>query len=114
MLNGDPVKYTSQEMNNSSFDETSGLNAVEIVGEDGLVKNPATEAKQDSIIGLQANRVSIVGDYLYEGNAVPGSATSSAVWQVSRFDKVNLVTVWADGDTNFNNVWDDHLTLNYI
>ena len=50
MLNGDPTKYTSQEMNNSSFDELTGINTVEIVGADGIVKNPATEAKQDDEI----------------------------------------------------------------
>ena len=67
----------------------------------------------DEIIGLKANIIVDAGGYLYEGNAVPGSATSSAVWQVSRFDKVNLITVWADGNTASDNIFDDYLTLTY-
>ena len=98
---GSPIKHTSQAIDNWSFDESLGVSMVEIIGSDGAV------------VGEKANILAIVGDYIYEGNAAPGSATSSAVWQVSRFDKVNLITVWSDGNTASDNIWDDYLTLTY-
>lgn len=38
-----PHVHTSQEIDNSSFDETLGVSMVEIIGADGVLKNPATE-----------------------------------------------------------------------
>lgn len=84
-----------------SFDDELKVQMVEIIGADGAV------------VGEKANIIVDTGGYLYEGNAAPGSATSSAVWQVSRFDKTNLITVWADGNTASDNVWDDYATLTY-
>lgn len=37
------TKYTSQNIDNMSFDETLGVSMVEIIGADGVLKNPATE-----------------------------------------------------------------------
>ena len=64
------------------------------------------------------------GGVTYIGKAAPGSATSAAVWQLSRltegqiFDTGDDVKVeWADkGDgpnANFDKVWDDRLTYAY-
>ena len=41
MLNN-PHVHTEQEILNSSFDETLGVSMVEIIGADGVLKNPAT------------------------------------------------------------------------
>jgi hypothetical protein len=48
IING--VRHTSQEMDNSSFDETLGVNMVEIIGSDGNLKNPATSDNQDTLL----------------------------------------------------------------
>lgn len=51
---------------------------------------------------------------LYLGKAPVGSATSSAVWQIAKLDTTSgLVKTWADGNSNFDNVWDDILTITY-
>ncbi|MCB1711298.1 MAG: hypothetical protein KDH96_02095, partial [Candidatus Riesia sp.] len=51
---------------------------------------------------------------LYIGKAPVGSATSSAVWQIAKLDTTSgLVKTWADGNSNFDNVWDDILTITY-
>lgn len=51
---------------------------------------------------------------LYVGKAVVGSATSSAVWQISKLDTSSgLIKTWADGNADFDNVWDDILTITY-
>ena len=55
---------------------------------------------------------------LYIGRADPGSAESAAVWSISRsaiesgLDN-DTTTTWADGDADFDNVWDDRLILTY-
>ena len=46
------TKYSSQNIDNMSFDESLGVSMVEIIGADGVLKNPATEDKQDSQIVL--------------------------------------------------------------
>ena len=51
----------------------------------------------------------------YEGMAVPGSATSAAVWRIKRVGTVasDVTVLWADGNANFDNIWDNRLALSY-
>ena len=52
----------------------------------------------------------------YIGLAKPGTATSAASWQIKKLVySGSLVTeiLFADGDTNFDNVWDDRTSLSY-
>lgn len=65
-----------------------------------------------------AERVDFISaTLLYRGEAVPGTLESEAKWRIRRItigaDK-DTTTEWADGDADFNNVWDDRLSLNYI
>lgn len=52
---------------------------------------------------------------IYRGFAVPGSATSAAVWAIQRATINGDVTTyeWAGGDRSFDNIWDDRDTLSY-
>lgn len=50
------------------------------------------------------------------GWAPPSKLTSDAVWKISKqtFSGSNLVRrQWADGNTKFDNVWDDRAILSY-
>lgn len=52
----------------------------------------------------------------YIGEAQPGSDTSAAVWRVREliYSGTQLTQViWADGDTKFDNIWDNRGTLTY-
>lgn len=51
----------------------------------------------------------------YVGNAPVGSATSAAAWQISRIViSGNDVTItYADGDADFDNIWDNRTGLSY-
>ena len=51
----------------------------------------------------------------YIGNAPVGSETSASAWQIFRVvTSGNDVTVtYADGDANFDNIWDDRTGLSY-
>jgi len=55
---------------------------------------------------------------LYIGRAEPGAVEADAVWSISRSviasgDDNDTVQTWADGDSNFDNDWDNHLTHGY-
>ena len=52
----------------------------------------------------------------YVGKAVAGSSTSQAVWNISKFTvSGNTITTKtsADGDFNYDNIWDNRASLNY-
>jgi hypothetical protein len=52
----------------------------------------------------------------YRGEAAPGSATSAAVWRIRKltFGPGDDVTItWADGNSSFDNVWDNRAALTY-
>lgn len=53
----------------------------------------------------------------YVGIAKPGTATSSAGWQIKKmtYDASNRVTdvKWAGGNAKFNKIWDSRATYSY-
>lgn len=51
----------------------------------------------------------------YVGKATPGTATSAGTWQVQRLTDTGsgLTVEWADGDDEFDNVWDSRAGLSY-
>ena len=51
----------------------------------------------------------------YIGFADPGTDTSAAAWRIQRLTESgnDLTVEWADGNTAFDNVWDDRATLAY-
>lgn len=53
---------------------------------------------------------------IYIGEAVPGALSSAASWRIKRvsfFGDGDSSTLWADGNANFDNIWDNHLALSY-
>lgn len=57
---------------------------------------------------------SVTATTYYIGKSTPGTATSAAAWQILKLDEASgTVITWADGDTEFNNVWDDRQSLSY-
>lgn len=51
----------------------------------------------------------------YVGKAAIASATSAAVWQIQKIDETTgMIITWADGDSSFNNIWDNRASLTYV
>jgi len=95
--------------------------------------NPATEEKQDDIITAieeiaeaseiqpttEAPQAMIVDEVsaalTYQGWAVVGAATNAAIWRIRRISVAGVITTidWADGDSNYDNVWDNRAALSY-
>lgn len=55
------------------------------------------------------------GGVTYVGEALPGTTTDTDSWRIKRITEVgtDVSIEWADGDSNFDNVWDDRLSLSY-
>jgi len=53
------TKYTSQYIDNMSFDDELKVSMVEIIGADGVLKNPASEETMQKIAGLDYDTTSI-------------------------------------------------------
>jgi len=55
----------------------------------------------------------------YFGWAIPGSDTTAgkadARWKIKKIDSTSnpTKTVWADGDTEYDNIWDNRASLSY-
>lgn len=58
-------------------------------------------------------RVDEQSTYTYIGRASPGSATSADTWQIKRITNASGDIDWADGNIDFDNVWDDRAGLSY-
>jgi hypothetical protein len=54
---------------------------------------------------------------IFIGEAPPGSLTSDPVWRIRQIVYVPgpnpSQIIWADGDTNFDNIWDNRASLSY-
>ena len=71
------------------------------------------------ILGLdmQYNKlVDVVGTYTYIGEALPGTATSSATWRIKRIETLSggdLNILWASGSSDFNKIWNNRASFAY-
>lgn len=67
--------------------------------------------------GGMAQQVDDTGSTLYQGWAEPGSATSGALWRIRRVVSSGTPTdtaiTFADGNRNFDNIWDNRAALSY-
>ena len=89
---------------------------VNVANTDGL----ATEDKQDDIITALGDssdsmlEVASAGNFTYIGTATIASSTSAAVWKIYRVDVLSGVEIlWADGNNNEDNIWDNYAALTY-
>lgn len=55
------------------------------------------------------------GTTTYVGEAKTGALVSAASWRIQKISKSGSITtiVWADGDTNFDNIWANRASLTY-
>lgn len=85
-----------------------------------LVTGPLTDAElRASAVPVTAAEYIMQFDpasdpLLYLGLAAPGSSTASAVWQITRYDVTSgVIALYADGNTSFDNVWNNRGSLSY-
>lgn len=77
-------------------------------GEGGLVR----EITEDLLTYVTEKSSDNLVTYL--GSAVPGTATSAAAWQIMEIDENSgTIITYADGNADFDNVWDNRESLSY-
>lgn len=86
-----PHRHTEQEILNSSFDETLGVSITEIIGADGVLKNPATEEKQDTI-------VTALGESAITATSVDASSSGdNTIVSITNIPKLYYICLSANG-----------------
>jgi hypothetical protein len=59
-------------------------------------------------------RIDNTGTYQYFGYAPIASDESGSVWKISRLTSANpQALLWADGNSNYDNVWANRASLSY-
>jgi len=105
------TKYTSQYIDNMSFDDALKTKVTQVVDHAGNFVSPATE---ETLAANYATKVTVSGLVTYVGKAAAGSAQASAVWQAKKIDETTgVVITFADGNASFDNVGTDLTSLSY-
>ena len=75
----------------------------------GLITNSTTNIKRTTGID------EVDGNTTYFGFAKLGTASSEAKWQIFKLSKTGTTSMlqYADGDTRYDNIWDNRLSLTY-
>lgn len=109
------VAESLQKLFHKSRDDKYDILAFMMIGEDGSTARRLKVSNDGTLtLGDYALQIAIAGNVYYIGEAAPGSATSGAVWRVRKLDKSSGVDLkWADGNANFDNVWDNYSSLSY-
>jgi hypothetical protein len=66
----------------------------------------------DPALALIVDSTTTAG-FTYLCEAQPGTAAATAAWRISKITDATGVTVWADGNGNFDNVAADRASLTY-
>jgi hypothetical protein len=76
------------------------------------VSFPATQQTLEQALAILIDEASAT--VLYIGEAAPGSPQGDALWRIKKIDTTSgMVLTWADGNTNFDNVWTGRAGLSY-
>jgi len=112
-------KYDEQEIANKEHDDSLSVKKVQPYGWDG---SNAVAIKVDSdgnvVVSTKESGLRIddsVANTLYIGECAVGStgSTSSAIWKIQKIDTSSINIKWADGNTSYDNIWDNRTSLTY-
>ena len=99
--------------------QTDGITITTLIGSSGVGGGGGTGED----VATYTKRVDFIADTpsagqttVYKGWALPGIATSTAAWRVTRTilaSDDDVEELFADGNANFDNVWDNRASLSY-
>lgn len=111
------TKHTLQNLFNWSWDDTKKLLGIGMVGWDGTTAQfLKTDSSGNTVTTSKDEQTKITesGSYTYVAKAPVGTAQASALWKAYRIDETSgLVILFADGNTNYDNVATDLTALTY-
>jgi hypothetical protein len=116
----DSVTIYAPNNNTTAIPVSGSIDIVSLPGtvqaDIGAIKT-AIESVNTKTTGPVALRFDNATDPIaYKGEANAGTATSAATWRISRITAAGdgSVTIeWADGNPNFDNIWNNRTSLSY-
>lgn len=99
-------EYTLEHIANKSFDKTTQMNAIQVLGFDGTSNLQRQLADNLQIYAVDS------GGYNYFCFAPIGTALATAGWMVFRVDSSGN-KIYADGSADFKQIATDPTVLNY-
>lgn len=109
------IQQTQQEMGNQSFDSLFDISVIE-----PLEYVPAGNATPATLVRPLAYTIATrlddttTANVTYVGRARIGENTAHAVWQIHKINQASgMIITWADGNAEFDNVWDNRASLTY-
>jgi hypothetical protein len=103
--------WAPQELSQTEISEVTSTKSGSKNGMDAVIISPVetTSAIYATIIDEPSSSTT------YVGVAETGSDESLAVWQIKKISVSGAVTkiTWADGNSDFDNVWADRASLTY-
>lgn len=99
-----------------------GVTTTNVSGKDSLdvnVTDISINATNDSIetrsLAMKTALDEASTTVTYVGEAATGTAANAALWRIKRLTQSGTVLMieWADGNGNFDNIWDSRATLSY-
>lgn len=74
--------------------------------------NAQGEVRVEPVYAVRLDSPSLTITYI--GEAAIGSLSSSASWRIKKLDESAGVSItWADGNSSFDNIWDNRASLTY-
>jgi hypothetical protein len=115
------ISKSEQRVLNNSFDEKYKVLVTELVAENfaGDAINRLKSGPNGGLLNEkvpQAKKITVSGSITYIAVASPGTAQSSALWQVQKIDESvagTTIITWADGNANYDNIATDLTALTY-
>jgi hypothetical protein len=74
-----------------------------------------SNSQEDALANLNIQLDVVDATVTYIGYAQPGALTSAASWKIKKITTTgdDIAITWADGNVNFDNIWNDHASLTY-
>lgn len=114
------VRVTADSSGNLGVNIVSGeivasLGTVNVVESGSIVVTAGTVAPTSYAVYIDGTQTA---DVTYIGKAPPGSSQGSAVWQIKKIDEAggtagDAVITYADGNSNYDNLWTGRATASY-
>jgi hypothetical protein len=99
---------TTVNANITNLGQQTSNNSIPVVLANNQTALPITSGNYAQIVDDQAT-------YIYIGNAIVGSLSSSSVWSIKKITFIGTITKteWASSTDLFNKIWDDRSTYIY-
>jgi len=114
-LNEIDSTLTINQTNNLTISETDSRVTVNQTSTEIIEVGIAGPQGVDSVSDEAIRTDDVAGTTIYKGWAAIGTENTDAGWKIARYTFVgeDITLEWADGNNNYDNIWDNRLALSY-